>query len=288
MHSIFEEQIVQEELAARAAVDEPAESQAEALSYFPRPGEYRLGPEQHLEQLRRIKAAVAVPVIASLSGATPGGWLRYAQLLAEAGADALELNLYVLATDPAETGAMLEQRQVELVREIKRLVPLPLAVKLSPFYSSLPHVASRLDAAGADGLVLFNRFYQPDLDIEALNVSRTLEYSTSSELVLRLRWLAILSGRVRGSLAATGGVHTVADAVKAVMAGAHAVQTVSALLQHGPDHLRRLRDGLSAWLEAHEYESLEQMRGSLDLRRSPDPSAFERANYVHILQDWRG
>ena len=287
MHSLFEEQIIQEELATRASIDEPAESFGEALSYFPSPQEFRLGPEEYLERLRQIKAAVGVPVIASLNGITPGGWLRYARLMAEAGADALELNIYFLATDPAVSGASVEQRTVELVREVKRLVKIPVAVKLSPFYSSLPHLATQLDTVGADGLVLFNRFYQPDIDIEALEVRRSLELSTSSELRLRLRFLAILSGKVRASLAVTGGVHTAADAIRAIMAGAHGVQLVSALLKHGERHLREVREELAGWLESHEYESLSQMCGSLSLGRSPDPGAFERANYVHILQGWR-
>jgi len=287
MHSLFEEQILREELATRAAIDEPAESFAEALSYFPATPEYRLGPDDYLSQLRRIKAAVEIPVIASLNGITTGGWLRYARLMAEAGADALELNVYFLPTDPARSGASLEERTLDLVREVKQLVKIPLAVKLSPFYSSLPNFAARLDEAGADGIVLFNRFYQPDIDIEALEVRRSLQLSTSADLRLRLRFLAILSGKVRASLAVTGGVHTAADAIRAVMAGAHGVQLVSALFANGDHRLREIREELATWAEQHEYESLDQMRGSMSLTRCPDPAAFERANYVHILQSWR-
>ena len=287
MHSLFEEQIVMEELATRAAIDLPAESFAEALSYFPNPSEFRLGPDEYLEQVRRIKAVVRVPVIASLNGTTPGGWMRYARLIAEAGADALELNVYVVPADPALSGAGLEERTLELVRSVRQAVEIPIAVKLSPFYSSLPHFAARLVDAGAAGLVLFNRFLQPDIDIEAQEVRRTHELSTSSELRLRLRFLAILSGRLPGSLAVTGGVHTAADAIAAIMAGAHGVQMVSALLKNGPEHLKRVRGEVEAWIEAHEYSSLEQMRGSLNLARSGNPAAFERANYVHILQGWR-
>src|SRR5262249_24315501 len=243
MHSLFEEQVVREEAALTRAIETPKESFAEALSYFPEPNEFELGPEEYLEQLRRVKAAVGVPVIGSLNGTTEGGWLSYARLIAQAGADGLELNLYELATDPAEAGDEVERRQLRGVRAVQEWVHIPVAVKLSPYYSSLAHFARCLDGAGADALVLFNRFYQPDFDPEALETARVLRLSNSGELLPRLRWLGILSGRVRPSLAATGGVHTALDAVKAVMAGAHAVQMVSALLQSGPGHLRRVREG---------------------------------------------
>jgi dihydroorotate dehydrogenase (fumarate) len=287
MHSLFEEQITMEQAASLAHEDAHAESFAEAMSYFPRPDGYRLGPDDYLTLIQRIKAAVKVPVIASLNGASRGGWLSYARQMQQAGADALELNVYYLPTDPAEDSGRVEDAAVEMVKAVKQHVSIPVAVKLGPFYSSLPHLAARLDGAGADGLVLFNRFYQPDIDIEDLEVRRTLQYSTSAELNLRLRWLAILSGRVRPSLAASGGVHAVSDVVKAVMAGAQAVQTVSALLQKGPGHLRQLRDGLARWLEEHEYDSLGQMCGSMNLAKSPDPKAYERANYIQILQGWK-
>jgi dihydroorotate dehydrogenase (fumarate) len=230
---------------------------------------------------------VKIPVIASLNGVTQGGWLSYARQMQQAGADALELNVYYLPTDPAVTAEQVEGTAVEMVKEIKKGVTIPVAVKLSPFYTSLPHFARRLETAGVDGLVLFNRFYQPEIDVEQLEVKRTLQYSTSAELNLRLRWLAVLSGRLRPSLAASGGVHTVTDVVKAVMAGAHAVQVVSALLQNGPTHLRKLREELSQWLEQHEYESLDQLRGSMNLMKSPDPTAYERANYIQVLQGWK-
>lgn len=225
-----------------------------------------------------------MPVIASLNGATPGGWVEYARYLEEAGADALELNLYLLSADPEQSGALVEDRVVELLRSVRPHVSVPIAVKLSPFFSSLPNLIIRLAEAGAAGVVLFNRFYQPDIDIEELEVVPRLRLSDSSELLLRLRWLAILSGRVDVSLAATGGVHTAADAIKSVMCGAHAVQLVSALLRNGPEHLRLVLDEMSAWMEAHEYESIEQMRGSMSLLTSPDPAAFERGNYIRIIQ----
>jgi len=287
MHSLFEEQITREQLGMVHNVLVHEESTAEALSYFPKPAEFALGPDRYLEQLRRVKAAVAVPVIGSLNGTTAEGWLSYAADIEQAGADALELNFYHVATDPLESGAAVERRLIDVVRHVRARVRIPLAVKLSPFFSSLPHLALSLEDAGARGLVLFNRFYQPDLDPEMLLAVPRLHLSTSDELLLRVRWLAILYGRIDGSLAATGGVHTSMDALKAIMAGAHAVQVVSALLQHGPAHLARLRREIGHWLEEHEYESLRQAQGSLSLIRTADPEAFERGNYMRILQTWR-
>lgn len=287
MHSLFEEQITRDELGMVHHVLVHEESFAEALSYFPRPDEFALGPDRYLEHIRRIKAVVGVPVIGSLNGTTAHGWLSYARQIQEAGADALELNFYHVATDARETGADVERRLLEVVRLVKDTVTVPVAVKLSPFFSSLPHLAQQLDALGADALVLFNRFYQPDIDPEALETVPRLHLSTPDELLLRVRWLAILSGRVRASLGATGGVHTGLDALKAVMAGAHAVQMVAALLNHGPQHLAVVRDELSRWLENHEYESLRQAQGSMNLLRCPDPEAFERGNYMRVLQSWR-
>ncbi len=288
MSSLFEEQIVAGQLAAHQAVDVSANSFAEALSYFPSQKEYRLGPEEYLEQLGRIKKAVSIPVIASLNGTTRGGWLDYARLMEGAGADAIELNVYQLATDARQSGDKIEQETIDLLKELKKTVRIPIAVKLSPFYSALAHFATKLDGAGADGFVLFNRFYQPDIDVEKLEVERTLQLSTSRELNLRLRWLAILSGKVRPSLAVSGGVHTGLDAVKAIMTGAHAVQMVSALLQNGPEHLASVLEEMTTWLEDHDYESVQQMQGSMNLERCPDRKSYERANYMHILQAWRG
>jgi dihydroorotate dehydrogenase (fumarate) len=287
MHSLFEEQIARERTGTLHAFEFYEHVSPEATSYFPRREEFALGPEQYLEQLRRIKEAVRVPVIASLNGVTASGWLDYARLLQQAGADALELNVYYPATDAREPGAAVEQRTLDIVRAVRREVAIPLAVKLSPFFSSLPHLARELDRLGADGLVLFNRFYQPDIDPELLETVPTLQLSDSSEVLLRLRWLAILTGHVRASLAVSGGVHTPVDAIKAVMAGAHAVQMVSALLRHGPEHLRVVREAVEAWMVGHDYVSLRQMRGSMSLARCPDPAAFERANYARVLQSWR-
>ena len=285
MYSLFEEQILAEmELIART-MDDPANSFAEALTYFPNADQYRsTGPDQYLERLQAVKAAVNVPVIASLNGVSTLGWTAYGKQLEAAGADALELNVYLLSADPEETGAAVDDRVVAIARAVKGAVGIPVAVKLSPFFSSLPNLAARLAGAGADGVVLFNRFYQPDIDVENLEVSRKIRLSDSSELLLRLRWLAMLSGRVELSLGVTGGVHTALDAVKAVMAGASGVQLVSALIRNGPGHLTTLRDELATWLEQHEYESLGQMLGSMSLRKSPNPAAYERANYIKILQ----
>lgn len=286
MHSLFEEQILREELAITRSIETPKESFAEALSYFPEPEEFELGPDQYLEQLRRIKRAVCVPVIASLNGTTAGGWIRYAKLIQQAGADGLELNLYNIAADITEPGEKVERRLLDVIWSVKEAVTIPVAVKLSPFFSSLANFIGRIESTGIDGLLLFNRFYQADLDIENLEVRRQLELSDSSELLLRLRWVAILYGRVRAPLAVTGGVHTAADVIKSVMAGASACQMVSALLWRGPKHLRTVREDVARWLEEHEYESLAQARGSLSLQRCPDPGAYERANYAKILQTW--
>jgi dihydroorotate dehydrogenase (fumarate) len=286
MHSLFEEQITREQLASVRSMDAVAESSAEALTFFPDTDAFALGPEEYLEQIHKLKAMLSIPVIGSLNGATDGGWLGYARLIESAGADALELNVYSLATDPTVSGEMIERRTLHMLESVKRSVGIPVAVKLSPFYTSVSHLAHRLAEHGADGLVLFNRFYQPDIDVETLEVAPTLRLSDSSELLLRLRWLAILSGRIKASLAVTGGVHGALDAVKAVMAGADAVQVVSTLLRHGPDHLANLRRDLALWLEEHEYESLAQMKGSMSLLRCPDPAAHERVSYTAVLQSW--
>ncbi len=288
MHSLFEEQLVREQAATVQALETGEGFFAEAQSFLPTYGDFRLGPDEYLEQLRRIKQTVEIPVIASLNGSSLGGWLTYAGLMEEAGADALELNVYFLPTDPRESSEMIERRVYDMVQAVKRTVKIPVAVKLSPFYTSLACFARRLDEAGADGLVLFNRFYQPDLDPEELQAQRVLRLSDSTELPLRLRWLAILFGHVGCSLAATGGVHNPIDAVKAVMAGASAVQVVSALLRRGPEYLRLLLADFTAWVRDHDYATLDAMRGALSLKRCPDPAAFERANYMQILQSWQG
>jgi dihydroorotate dehydrogenase (fumarate) len=288
MHSLYEEQLTGESLAAHRHLDHPADSFSEATSFLPELPHFVLGPDEYLEQVLRIRAAVSVPVIGSLNGVTPGGWLEYARLIQDAGASALEVNLYGVPTDPLEMGWDIEERAVEVVRMVAQSVSIPVAVKLSPYYSALAHFATRLEAAGARGLVLFNRFYQADIEPEALAVVPSLRLSRPGELRLRLRWLAILSGQSPADLAVSGGVHSGLDAVKAVMAGAHAVQVVSAVLLHGPVRLTQIRREFERWFEAHEYQSLDQLRGSMNLKRCPDPRAFERASYLRVLQGWRG
>lgn len=287
MHSLFEEQVVQEEWSSFHHQAQHADSSAEAASYFPNQEDYNLGPEQYLEQLHRIKAAVKIPVIASLNGTRIGGWIDFARQIEQAGASALELNIYYVATDATESGEEVESRTLDVLRAVRAAVKLPLAVKLSPFYSSLAHFATQLDALGADGLVLFNRFYQPDIDADNLETVPKLDLSNATELRTRLRWLGILHGNVRCSLACSGGIHRAVDVIKAIMAGADAVQTVSAILHFGPKHLSTLLEGMRYWMEQHEFESLAQMKGNMSLRHCPDPAAYERANYLKTLQLWR-
>jgi dihydroorotate dehydrogenase (fumarate) len=283
--SLFEEEVMRD-VAAHQAMESVGESFAEALSYLPEPGGYHVGPDQYLDLVKRIKDAAPIPVIGSLNGTTAGGWTRYAKKIEEAGADALELNVFFLPTDPDDTGAAVEERTLEIVRAVKSELGIPVAVKLSPFYSSITNMAKRLKEAGADGLVIFNRFYQPDIDIEQLDVVPNLRLSTADELRLRLRWLAILSGQVDLSLAATGGAHNSVDVIKAVMAGAHCVQLVSALLIHGPDHVKRTLEAMEFWLDEHDYESIRQMHGSMNLAKTPNPAALVRGNYVKVLESW--
>jgi len=245
-------------------------------------------PDRYLEHVLRLKQRTALPVIASLNGTTAEGWLQYARLLERAGADALELNFYFVATDVFEDADAIERRLVDITAVLKESISIPIAVKLSPFFTALPNVAMRLARIGADGLVLFNRFYQPDIDPDTLDVSLDLELSTRSELRLRLRWIAILFSRVRTSLALSGGVHTGLDAVKAVLAGADAVQIVSALVQHGPARLAAIRDEFVRWATEHRYHTIDEMRGRVSLARAADPAAFERGNYMRVLQLWHG
>jgi dihydroorotate dehydrogenase (fumarate) len=285
MHSLFEEQIVNEEMYFTRAIEHTDHATPEAMSYFPRPAEFALGTDEYLEQIYLLKRVVSVPVIASLNGTTEGGWLAYAGLIEQAGADGLELNIYDLAANPDETGEQVESRALRVVQAVRDTLTIPIAVKLSPFYSSIANFAKQLDNLNVNALVLFNRFYQPDIDIEELRTLR-VNLSTPSDLLLRLRWLALLHGKVRASLAATGGVHSAADAIKAVMAGADGVQIVSALLQRGPAYLKEVREGMAHWLEEHAYDSVAQMRGSMSLARCADPKAYERANYMRLLQSW--
>jgi dihydroorotate dehydrogenase (fumarate) len=287
MHSLFEEQVQMEQGRTLYDIGSNVDAFSEASSFFPRPADFLLGPDAYLNQIRAIKQAVKVPVIASLNGITASGWLEYARLIEQAGADALELNVFYVAADPAEDATTVERRTIDIIHEVKRAIRIPVAVKLSPYFSSLAHFAAKLEAAGADGMVLFNRFYQPDIDIAELEVVNSLRLSESSELLLRLNWLAILSAQRKLDLAVTGGVHTPQDAVKAVMAGASAVQMVSSLLKNGPQHLTQMRDGLARMVGELGYASLAEMHGCMNLARCPDPAAFARGNYMRILQSWK-
>ena len=281
--SLFEEQINFESLSLDHYLTHTSESSAEAMTYFPEPKAFKLGPERYLEYVRQAKQAVGIPVIASLNGVSSGGWVSYAREIEQAGADALELNMYFLATDPALTGEQVEDMYAALLAEVKKNIRIPLAVKVSPFFTSIPNITRRFVRAGAQGLVLFNRFYQPDLDLETLEVVPHLVLSDSDELRLPLRWIAILYGRVHADLALTTGVHTAEDALKGLMAGAHVVMLASELIQHGLGRLRDIKADLEHWMITHEYDSVAQMRGSLSQIRCAEPAAFERAQYVKIV-----
>ncbi len=305
LHSLFEEQIIRESEELNRSLSAGTESFAESLTYLPEVTQYKQvpdfgasssapdmtrynrGPEGYLEHVRRAAEAVSIPVIASLNATSPGGWIKYARKIEEAGASALELNIYFLPTDPNISSSDVEKTYCELVRQVKHTIRIPVAVKLGPYFSAMANFAQGLDEAGADALVLFNRFYQPDFDIENLEVVPTVHLSTSQELLLRLHWVAILYGHVRSELAITGGVHTAEDVLKAMMAGARVAMMTSALLRHGIGHLDRIREDLVHWMEEHEYESIRQMQGSLALRSVPNPAAFERANYMRVLGSYR-
>jgi dihydroorotate dehydrogenase (fumarate) len=287
LYSLFEEQIRREQLELHHHLTHATESHAEALTYFPEPAQFHLGPEGYLNHVRRAKQAVGIPVIASLNGATAGGWTLYAREIERAGADAIELNIYNIPTDPDVTGAQIEQSYVEILRMVREAVTIPVAVKLSPFFSNLANMARKLDDAGAGGLVLFNRFYQPDINLDALEVRPHVILSTPHALRLPMRWVAILYGRVRADLGATSGVHTAHDVLKMLMAGASVTMLCSALLRHGINHLAVVERELREWMLEREYESVAQMRGSMSQLHCADPSEFERAQYVRALHSVR-
>jgi len=279
----FEEEITNEQMYAFFHDEAYGESSAEAASYSPDP-EAAPGPDEYLEHLQRVKAAVSIPVIASLNGVTAGGWTTYASLLEQAGANAIELNLYHSASDASLSAAEVEGQMIQIVRDVKRKVTIPVAAKLSPRFTAFANFAIQLDQAGVDGLVLFHRFHHVDIDVLEYEVLRSLEMSNSSDLQTGLRGVAVLAGRVNASLAITGGVHTVLDVVKATMTGAHACQLVSAVLANGPDHLRVLRTGLEAWMAENEWESLNEMRGNMSFQRIPDPGAYERDAFRRLFR----
>ena len=285
MYSLFEEQIIQEQNQLDTFLSQGTESFAEALQFFPQPEEFHnMHAEDYLEQIRRLKEAVDIPVIGSLNGISTGGWMEYAQKMEEAGADALELNIYYIPTDLNMTATEVEQMYIDDLKHVKSVTNIPVAVKLSPFFTSFANVAKRLDEAGADGLVLFNRFYQPDIDLETLDVVYDLEFSTSYELRLPLRWIAILYGKIQANMAATSGIHTAEDVLKAVMVGADVAMIASVLFQKGPRHIERMLNDIQSWMEAHEYESIEQMKGSMSLKSLKEPAAYMRANYMKTIQ----
>jgi len=283
MHSLFEEQITLESHQLDHFLTHGTESFAEAVTYFPDLGTYKVGSETYLEQIRRAKETVGVPIIGSLNGVSAGGWTKYAHMIEQAGADALELNIYYIPTDPMLSGTAVEQMYVDVVRQIRQTVAIPIAVKLSPYFSSTAHMAKQLAENGANALVLFNRFYQPDLDLERLEVTPHLVLSNSNELRLPLRWAAILYGRVPVDLAITSGVHTHEDVLKAMMAGARVTMLASALLEKGMGRIGEMLDDMQRWMEEHEYESVQQMQGSMSQKHVAEPAAFERANYIKVL-----
>ena len=283
MYSLFEEQIAHEAAELDHYLNYGKESFAEALTYFPEAHEYNIGPDEYVELVRKAKQALTIPVIGSLNGISTGGWIGYAKRIAEAGADALELNVYYIPTDPDVTSSDVEDRYLEVLNAVRHTVNIPVAMKLSPFFSSMAHMAKRLENAGANGLVLFNRFYQPDIDLEALEVRPNVTLSSSNAMRVPLRWIAILHGRVKMSLAATNGIHTAQDVIKMVMAGADATMMCSALLKNGPVHITHVLSDLNQWMLEHEYISIQQMKGSMSQKAVADPSAFERANYVKAL-----
>lgn len=287
LFSLFEEQIRYENESFDFLSEVGTDSFAESLTYFPDPGDYRVGPDEYLELIRRAKAAVDIPVIASLNGVTNAGWTGYAKDMVAAGADAIELNIYFIPADLSLTGRAVEQRYEDIVRAVRAAVDVPIAVKLSPFFSSMGEMATRLVGAGANGLVLFNRFYQPDFDLDELDVITDLELSQASEIRLPLLWIAVLYGRLDCSLAATRGVQTGMEVLKYVMAGADAVMTTSALLRNGVGHLQLMLKGMTDWMDKRGYASVAQMKGSMSQSRVADPTAFERGNYIKVLQSYK-
>ncbi|MCK6480361.1 MAG: dihydroorotate dehydrogenase-like protein [Planctomycetaceae bacterium] len=287
VHSLFEEQVMAEQRELEQFLDRGVDSFPEALSFFPAPDRYQHGLNDYLDLVRAAKERLSIPVVGSLNGVTPGGWTEYGKLLEDAGADALELNIYYIPTDPDRTGEDVERVYLDVLEAVKRRVRIPVSAKIGPFFSSLPNFTRRLERAGAGGIALFNRFYNSDIYVETLEVDPHLVLSTSSESLLPLRWIAILRSHLHCSLSATSGVYTAEDALKLVMAGADVVHLCGALLKHGPARLGEIRDGMARWLEQHEYESLADAQGILCRETCPDPSAFERANYMKAIHSWK-
>lgn len=287
LYSLFEEQIVHEENALDYFLTQKSESFAEALSYFPAKNDFKSGPVEYLELIRKIKESVNIPIIGSLNGVSVGGWMKYAKNIQEAGANALELNVYYIPTDANLPGSQVEQMYINNLQAVKENIKIPVAVKLSPYFSSMSNIAKRLDNAGADALVMFNRFYQPDFDLDNLEVIPNLTLSNKWELRLPLRWIAILYGQIKANMAATSGVHDYEDIIKVVMAGGDVAMVCSELLRHGVGRISQMLQNLSRWMEEKEYESIEQMKGSMSQKKVAEPAAFERANYMKMLQSYK-
>ena len=286
-HSLFEEQITHEVGELQHYLDKGSESYAESLSYFPHVTDFNLGPEEYLTHIYRAKKAVQIPVIASLNARTEGGWVTFAKQIQQAGADALELNVYFMATNPDTDGRNIEDVYIDILKEVKSVVTIPVAIKIGPYFSALTNMAKRLDQAGADGLVLFNRFYQPDIDLEELTVLHNLSLSSSYDMRLPLRWIGILYGHIKANMAATTGIHTSEDVLKMVMSGADVTMLCSVLLQHGPGHAKVILQGIEQWMKDHEYTSIAQMKGSMSQKSCVNPETFERANYMKTLQSYK-
>ena len=287
MYSIFEEQIAHETSELLHYLSQGTESYSEALSYFPDVQQYNTGPDEYLELINKAKEDLGIPIIGSLNGVSVGGWTNYAKKIQEAGADALELNVYYIPTDPNTPGQDIERQYIELLKSIKQSIRIPVAVKLSPYFSAMSNMAKNLANAGADGLVLFNRFYQPDIDLTTLEINPCVNLSTSQEMRLPLRWIAILFGHVKASLAATSGIHDAEDVIKMLMVGADVTMMCSALLKHGPDHIKKVLSDMEEWMTENDYKSISQMKGSLSQKSVADPTAFERANYMKSLYSYK-
>ena len=287
LYSLFEEQLVLDRFELHHHLTEGTESFPEALTYFPEPPEFHLGPEEYLNHIRKAKAAVDIPIVASLNGSSLGGWTNYAKQMQEAGADALELNIYYIPTDLQQTAEQVEQTYLDILQAVKSVVTIPVALKLGPFFSNMARMARRLDDGGANALVLFNRFYQPDIDLEELEVRPRVLLSTPQAMRLPLTWIGILYGRIRADMAATSGVHEAEDVIKLLLVGANVTMLCSSLLQRGVDHIRTVERGVREWMEAHEYSSVRQMRGSMSQQNVTDASAFERAHYVSTLHSYK-
>lgn len=283
LHSLFEEQVKSELEEVQARMMYGADSFPEALSYFPKPPEFNSGPEEYLNKIRKAKEAVRIPIIASLNGSALGGWVDYARKMEQAGADALELNVYFIPTEMDRAAVEIEQDYIDIVKAVQSVVHIPIALKLSPFFSNMSNIARRLDQTGVNGLVLFNRFYQPDIDLDAMEVQASVNLSTAQDMLLPLRWIAILYGRIKADLAATSGVHSVDGALKLLMAGADAVMLCSVLMKKGLGAIKEIETGMSNWLAEHDYQSVRQLRGSMSQKNCPDPAAFERAHYVKAV-----